>query len=111
MFSVTSRPQDTARAYKLLRSSLSQGSREERRTLAWPGPGENIENARLWRQPDNRLWTYLSHDTIEKRYHCWFGQSVSTTTIQTPTIEINFDERQEQRYLTGRLVIDESHNL
>jgi hypothetical protein len=111
MFSVTSRPQDTARAYKLLRTGLSQGSKEERRTLAWPGPGKNIDNARLWRQPDNRLWTYLSHDTIEKRYHCWFGQSVSTTTIQTPTIEINFDERQVQRYLTGRLVIDESHNL
>jgi hypothetical protein len=111
MLFVTSARRDAVSAYRLLRERLSSGATVEMRTLAWPGPGDPIEDAPLWCQPNGRLWAYLAKDPIDKRCHCWFGASLTPGRVQTPTIEINFDEKQEQRYLTGRLLADESGNF
>lgn len=111
MLMVATKYQETARASKLLREQLYEGAQVEIRDLVWPGPIEKITDARLRYRPKVQLWSYIRPSDDAPRWQCSYGVELATGRTQVPAIEINFDQRQIDRYLTGRILVDEVNNI
>ncbi|MEH2566685.1 hypothetical protein [Bradyrhizobium sp. AZCC 2289] len=110
MLMVAADPRDTARASRLLKAQLGAGAEVYIRRLVWPGPAEKIADARLQYRSDDQLWSYMWWSEEWKRWQFCYGIDVAPGPVQVPTIEINFAARQIDRYLTGRVLVDEAGN-
>ena len=92
-----------------MKKQLNAGAETHVRRLVWPGPADKIDEARLRYRPADRLWSFVWWSEEKERWEFNYGTDIAGPT-QVPVIEINIAATQTQRYMTGRVLIDEAGN-